>query len=148
MSFRTEMNRSYETSRIRNNSAELTGVYSDMLIQTQAQKNWNWTRNYSMKYDLTKNLKTDFTASNIALVGEPRGVINKDDVDWYESYKDSYPESKIELYYVVNDKTQSGGFIRKVSDAKYASGMYSKIVEYGVNPMQPVMIRKQDIDSN
>ena len=66
----------------------------------------------------------------------------------YESYKDSYPESKIELYYVVNDKTQSGGFIRKVSDAKYASGMYSKIVEYGVNPMQPVMIRKQDIDSN
>ena len=42
-----------------------------------------------MKYDLTKNLKTDFTASNIALVGEPRGVINKNDVDWYESYKDS-----------------------------------------------------------
>jgi len=66
----------------------------------------------------------------------------------YESYKEAYPESKIELYYVVNDKTQSGGFIRKVSDAKYASGMYSKIVEYGVNPMQPVMIRKQDIDSN
>ncbi len=66
----------------------------------------------------------------------------------YESYKEVYPESKIELYYVVNDKTQSGGFIRKVSDAKYASGMYSKIVEYGVNPMQPVMIRKQDIDSN
>ena len=89
VSFRTEMNRSYETSRIRNNSLELTGVYSDMLIQSQAQKNWNWTRNYSMKYDLTKNLKTDFTASNIALVGEPRGVINKNDVDWYESYKDS-----------------------------------------------------------
>jgi cell surface protein SprA len=89
VSFRTEMNRSYETSRIRNNSLELTGVYSDMLIQTQAQKNWNWTRNYSMKYDLTKNLKADFTASNLALVGEPRGVINKNDVDWYQAYKDS-----------------------------------------------------------
>ena len=66
----------------------------------------------------------------------------------YESYIEAYPESKTELYYVVNDKTQSGGFIRKVSDAKYASGKYSRIVEYGVNPMQPVMIRKQDIDSN
>ena len=75
MSFRTEMNRSYETSRIRNNSVELTGVYSDMLIQTQAQKNWNWTRNYSVKYDLTKNLKTDFTASNIAPITAAPGSI-------------------------------------------------------------------------
>ena len=66
----------------------------------------------------------------------------------YESYIEAYPESKTELYYVVNDKTQSGGFIRKVSDAKYSSGKYSRIVEYGVNPIHPVMIRKQDIDSN
>lgn len=76
------------------------------------------------------------------LLGRIEEILN------YESYKEAYPESKIELYYVVNDKTQSGGFIRKVSDAKYASGNYSKLVEYGVNPMQPVMILKQDIDSN
>lgn len=88
-SFRTEMNRSYETSRIRNNSLELTGIYSDMLIQTQAQKNWNWTRNYNLKYDITKNLKTDFAANNLALIGEPRGVINKQDVDWYQAYRDT-----------------------------------------------------------
>ncbi|MFM7771022.1 MAG: cell surface protein SprA, partial [Bacteroidota bacterium] len=56
---------------------------------TQAQKNWNWTRIYNLKYDITKNLKTDFAANNIALIGEPRGVINKEDVDWYEAYKDT-----------------------------------------------------------
>jgi len=87
--FRTEMNRSYETSRIRNNTYELTGVYSDMLISTQAQKNWNWSRNYTVKYDLTKNIKADFTANNIALVKEPRGVIDKNNVDWYQAYKDT-----------------------------------------------------------
>ena len=91
-------------------------------------------------YDINKDHNPQVGHS--FLMGKIEEVID------YISYKDSYPESKIELYYVVNDKTQSGGFIRKVSDAKYASGMYSKIVEYGVNPMQPVMIRKQDIDSN
>lgn len=39
--FRSEMNRTYETSRIRNNTLELTGIYSEMLIQTQVQKRWN-----------------------------------------------------------------------------------------------------------
>lgn len=87
--FHTDMNRSYETSRIRNNTLELTGTYSDILITTQVQKNWQWTRKYDFKYDLTKSLKFDFTANNIGLVGEPRGIIDKEDTDWYESYKDT-----------------------------------------------------------
>lgn len=87
--FHTEMNRGYETSRIRNNTLELTGVYSDMLITTQVQKTWNWQRQYTFKYDLTKSLKFDFTAANMALVGEPRGVIDKENTDWYNAYKDT-----------------------------------------------------------
>ncbi len=87
--FHTEMNRDYETSRIRNNTLELTGVYSDILINTQVQKNWNWIRQYTFKYDLTKNLKFDYTGSNTAIVGEPRGVIDKENTDWYEAYKDT-----------------------------------------------------------
>lgn len=87
--FHTEMNRTYEESRIRNNTLELTGVYSDILIQTQAQKTWNWTRGYTFKYDLTKSLKFDYNATNLALVGEPRGVIDKEDTDWYQAYKDT-----------------------------------------------------------
>ncbi|MCC6599660.1 MAG: cell surface protein SprA, partial [Crocinitomicaceae bacterium] len=87
--FHTDMNRTYETSRIRNNSLELTGVYSDMLIQTQVQKNWNWGRQYTFKYDLTKNLKVDFAASNLGLVTEPRGVIDKENREWYDAYKDT-----------------------------------------------------------
>lgn len=87
--FHTDMNRVYETSRVRNNTLELTGTFSEMLIQTQVQKNWNWNRQYTVKYDLTKNLKADFTANSVALVREPRGVVDKNNVDWYSAYKDS-----------------------------------------------------------
>jgi cell surface protein SprA len=87
--FHTEMNRSYETSRIRNNTLELTGTYSDILLTTQVQKTWNWNRQYTFKYDLTKSIKLDFTASNTGLVGEPRGVIDKENTDWYNAYKDT-----------------------------------------------------------
>ena len=89
LGFHTEMNRSYETSRIRNNTAELTGVFSDMLITTQVQKTWNWNRTYDFKYDLTKSIKLDYSASNTALVGEPRGVIDRNNVDWYNAYRDT-----------------------------------------------------------
>lgn len=87
--FRTEMNRTYETSRIRNNTLDLSGVFSEMLIQTQVQKTWNWNRQYTFKHDFTKSLKFDFNANNLALIGEPRGVIDKENVDWYEAYKDT-----------------------------------------------------------
>ncbi|MFZ4783897.1 MAG: cell surface protein SprA [Flavobacteriales bacterium] len=89
VSFSTEMNRIYETSRIRNNTLELTGLYSDMLITTQVQKRWNWNRQYTVKYDLTKNLKFSYTASNQSLVEEPRGVIDRENQDWYDAYKDT-----------------------------------------------------------
>lgn len=89
VSFRTQMDRQYETSRIRNNTFELYGFESDALIQTQVMKNWNWGRIYGLKYDLTKSLKFDYNANNTALVGEPYGVIDKNDQDYYTAYKDS-----------------------------------------------------------
>lgn len=87
--FHTDMNRTYETSRVRNNTLELTGVYSDILINTQVQKTWSWTRKYDFKYDLTKSLKFDFMANNLGIVGEPHGIIDKENHDWYQAYKDT-----------------------------------------------------------
>jgi cell surface protein SprA len=75
----------------------MTGTYADMLITTQAQKNWSWNRNGTFKYDLSKSLKTDFTASTVALVTEPRGVIKKDDADWYSAYKDTVTQNILRL---------------------------------------------------
>jgi cell surface protein SprA len=130
--FHTEMNRSYETSRIRNNTLELTGVYSDILLTTQVQKTWNWNRQYTFKYDLTKSIKFDFTASNTGLVGEPRGVIDKENTDWYNNYKDTvwsniqnggittlYNHNASVSYKLPFDKFPLIDFIS--SDARYAA---------------------------
>lgn len=87
--FNTMMNRMYETSRVRNNTAELFGVETNVLINTQAMKTWDWTRQYNVNYDITKSLKFTMNANNQALIGEPAGVIDRDDFDWYEAYRDT-----------------------------------------------------------
>ena len=75
--------------RIRDNSAELYGADAQVIIPTQVRKTWNWTRQYTLKYDLTKSLRFGFDANNLALVGEPQGLIDKDDKDTYQAYKDT-----------------------------------------------------------
>ena len=87
--FNTTMNRTYETSRVRNNTAELFGIETNVLINTQAMKTWNWTRQYNVNYDITKALKFTYSANNLALIGEPPGVIDREDIDWYEAYRDT-----------------------------------------------------------
>jgi cell surface protein SprA len=85
----TQMNRIYETSRVRNNTEELLGIETDLLINTQVMKTWQWSRNYALKYDLTKALKFDYNGQAQALIGEPAGEINRDDADAFQAYKDS-----------------------------------------------------------
>ncbi len=85
----TTMDRQYESSRVRNNTAALLGVETNLLINTQVVKTWQWNRNYALKYDLTQSLKFDFNAQANALVGEPAGVIDTSDEIGYQAYRDS-----------------------------------------------------------
>lgn len=100
--FNTMMNRMYETSRVRNNTAELFGIETDVLINTQAMKTWNWTRQYNLNYDVTKSLKFTFAANNLALVGEPPGVIDRDDADWYDVYREEVWNNIMDLGETMN----------------------------------------------
>lgn len=75
--------RSYNERQIRNNlsSFEFTPVYI---------KNFTWVRTYAFKYDLTKNLKFDVTATNNSIFAEPMGQINrKNDPTNYRLFQDS-----------------------------------------------------------
>jgi hypothetical protein len=85
----SQMNRVYETSRVRNNTEELLGIETNLLINTQVMKTWQWNRNYAVKYDLTKALKFDYNGTTQALVGEPAGVIDRSDEMGYQTYRDS-----------------------------------------------------------
>jgi len=71
MSFLTDINRSYNEQLNRNTTGE-----SDVPMLPTYNKTFSMTRNYDLKYDLTKGLKFDFAAINESRVLEPIGPID------------------------------------------------------------------------
>lgn len=72
------MYRLYEENRWRNKTSNL------VIIEPNFIKNFTWNRNYSIKYDLTRNLRLDYTANANARIDEPPGRIDKRDSDYKE----------------------------------------------------------------
>jgi len=56
-------------------------------------KNFNWSSQYGFRYDITKSLKLDFNANNLAFIGETPGRVNSKDRDEYSLWKDSVMSS-------------------------------------------------------
>ncbi len=71
LGFTTDINRTYGESKNRN----ITG-FSDVFTPTFFNKTFTWTRSYDMRWDLTKNLKLDFSADNVGNILEPEGKID------------------------------------------------------------------------
>ena len=84
LGFRTEVNRTYNENKIRNNTEGF--VFEQPALYT---KTFNWIRGYDVGYDITNNLKFTYNASNQALIGEPQGRVNKDYAEEYQQFKDS-----------------------------------------------------------
>jgi len=82
--FRTEMRRSYNAMQNRNISNP------NLRYEPTFDKNFLWNRHYSLKWDLTRSLKLNFTATNKARIDEPRGIVDKKrDPATYQRWKDS-----------------------------------------------------------
>lgn len=82
LSFRTNVNRQYGETQLRN-------VYNSSLpLPINVRKDFTWIRQYDFKYNLSKNLKFDFSASNNARIDEPQGRLYKEDPD-YEQKRDT-----------------------------------------------------------
>jgi cell surface protein SprA len=77
-SFRTEMLRNYAESQVRNIS------YPDLVFDPTVNKDFTWTRQYDLKFDLSRSLRFDFSADNIASIDEIEGSMKTD----YERKKD------------------------------------------------------------
>ena len=84
ISFRTELSRFYNEVKTRN-------INNPYLRVTPAfRKDFEWTRMFDMKYDITRQLKFDFTSNNIARIDEPAGGVDKDRYsDTYQAWRDS-----------------------------------------------------------
>jgi len=80
--FQTNLDRRYNEVRLRN----VANPY--LKIEPTYNKNFNWNRVYDFKWDLTRAMKLDFSASNIARIDEPDGIMDKDEPD-YQAKRDS-----------------------------------------------------------
>ena len=78
ISFRTDMDRGYAESLMRNKSDAI------IILEPNYVKSFDWNRLYDLRWDLTRALKLEFTATNNARIDEPPGRINREDDDYRE----------------------------------------------------------------
>ena len=78
LSFRTDLDRSYMERKLRNLSNPF------LQIKPTVKKDFLWNRYYDLKFDLTRSLKLDFSATNIARIDEPIGRMDKNAYDYQE----------------------------------------------------------------
>lgn len=74
ISFRTDMQRQYNEILYRN----VTDPTDNMGFDPIYKKDFMWNRLYDMKFDLSRSLKFDFSATNVARIDEPYGRLDKD----------------------------------------------------------------------
>ncbi len=82
ISFRTDVDRRYQANKTRN-------IYDpNTVFEPTFVKEFNWNRYYDVKWDLSRSLKIDFSATNIAKIDEPYGEVNRHGVDSvYDAWK-------------------------------------------------------------
>jgi cell surface protein SprA len=73
MSFTTSVDKNFNEILFRNNSGDF------FIIDPTFNKNFTVTRLYEFRYDLTKSLKFDFTATNNSRIFEPDGLIDSEE---------------------------------------------------------------------
>ena len=84
ITFNTEMYRYFSERELRNKSG---GIIN---ISPTYSKQWDWTRNYQVRYDLTRGLNFDYSAQAQAYVYEPAGFVDKSqDPETWKKYQDT-----------------------------------------------------------
>ncbi|MGB9746703.1 MAG: cell surface protein SprA [Bacteroidales bacterium] len=83
VSIRTDINRIYGYTKLRNID------HPAFRIDSTVYKDFLWNRYYDVKFDLTRSLKMDFSATNIARIDEPDGAVDRRYRDSYEAWRDS-----------------------------------------------------------
>ncbi len=87
---------SFNNSITRNYTERQTRSNTDAITPAQANKEFDWTRSYNLRWAFTENLELDYQANDRALIGEPPGQIDSKRPEWenrhgynYEEYKDT-----------------------------------------------------------
>jgi cell surface protein SprA len=84
ISFTNDLMRSYNERQVRNN------IVPDYEFPAVYVKRFTWNRTYNVGYDLTKNLKATFNATNQGIFAEGDGRVDrKEDPVGYQAYMDT-----------------------------------------------------------
>jgi cell surface protein SprA len=84
ISFTNDILRNYNERQVRNN------IVPDYQFQPVYVKQFTWNRGYNFGYDLTKNIKATFNATNRSIFEEGDGPVNrKDNPEEYQAFKDT-----------------------------------------------------------
>ncbi|MFO7941011.1 MAG: cell surface protein SprA [Bacteroidales bacterium] len=84
LSFRTQMDRQYNAIKTRN----INNPY--IRIEPTYNKEFMWTRQYDLKWEITRGLSIEFMADNISRIDEPEGIVDKErNRDSYDHWRDS-----------------------------------------------------------
>ena len=90
ISFNTDMSRHYYELQLR----DMENLSDPADIPVSVAKDFLWNRDFALRWDLTKNLRMNFTSATHAEIEEPYGVVNKTlDPDEYEAKKDTIRRS-------------------------------------------------------
>lgn len=90
ISFRTDLYRRYNEIQTRN----ITNP--GMILPRTFEKDFLWNRYFDLRYDLTNNLKIDYSSRNTSRIDEPEGRINRKDNE-YEWKRDSIIANLMDL---------------------------------------------------
>ena len=84
ISLRTDLARYYNEVKTRN----INNPY--LRISPTYRKDFEWSRIYDFKYDVTRQLKVDFTATSLARIDEPEGGVDRERYsNRYDLWRDS-----------------------------------------------------------
>jgi cell surface protein SprA len=84
ITFNTEMYRYYSERELRNKSGGIINIVPTF------SKQWDWTRNYQLRYDLTKALTFDYSAQAQAYIYEPAGFVDRNaEPEKWQKYQDT-----------------------------------------------------------
>ena len=103
IAFNTEMLRHYYELQLRDlevlTTGSMTGEDTGIEgIPVSVAKEFLWNRDFALRWDLTKNLRINFTSATHAEIEEPYGVVNKDLYpDEYTAWKDTVRRSLLSL---------------------------------------------------
>lgn len=86
--------RNYRETQLRDLNAYLSGITKSSPFYLTFSQNFVWNRDFSLIWDLTRNLKTSFRSGTVAEIEEPYLQVNKKlNRDDYEIWKDSVVQS-------------------------------------------------------